>query len=197
MTSQPIPKIEQGLLDRHARQRDEWKGAFADCESTDGAYVFNEQTRRAEPTKLGKKLEAKRDRIGKALETTAEKLRSRGYVLESFDSVPVKAAPADEPAPAEAPAEAAPAPAGGSEPAAPAAEPAPARFNTVAEFTDYLIAQAREQGLEADNVDLDALDRLGGELHRAGEVKTLRGRAFPNKAFVNDVKRGLKVEVVA
>jgi hypothetical protein len=107
MPAKTINKTEQRELDAHAKLRAEFAAAFADVESTDGAYVYDEAQKRAIPTELGKRLEAKRDRIDTRLEAAAAKLRKRGYVLEHADSKPTKeeeaavSATADKPKPAQ------------------------------------------------------------------------------------------------
>jgi hypothetical protein len=77
------------LLARHAKLREAHAGAFADVETTDGAFNWSEEERRAIPTKLGERLERKRDAAFAKLAPVAAKLRDAGYTLANDDSIPV------------------------------------------------------------------------------------------------------------
>jgi hypothetical protein len=88
-------KAVENLLARHATLREAHADAFAACETTDGAYTWDEETSRAIPTTLGKRLEKRRDAAFAKLAPVAEKLRSAGYALRNDDSVPVPASSED------------------------------------------------------------------------------------------------------
>lgn len=85
-TAPKTTKATERLLARRETALDAWRDAYADVETTDGAFTFDEATKTAVPTTLGKRLVAKRDKAGDKLRAINAQLVADGYSLPgSFD----------------------------------------------------------------------------------------------------------------